>query len=75
MEFIILIALVIVIVVALLKGVNININFNYPEVAASTIADNLYDKEGDLKEESDEDYLRDLLKEVHSIFQEEDVKE
>lgn len=72
MEFIILIALVIVIVVALLKGVNINLNFNYPEVAAPTIADDLYDDEGEAKDDPD-DYLEEVLKELHGLMQEDDL--
>jgi hypothetical protein len=72
MEVIILIALVIVVVVALLKGVNININFNYPEVAAPTIEDNLYDDKGEAKDDPD-DYLEEVLKELHALMQEDNL--
>lgn len=67
MELIVVTLFLIVIVVALLKGVNITINYKRPEV--KVIEDTLYDEKGEANEE-DYDYLEGLLKEVHTIMQE-----
>ena len=70
MELIVVTMLCIVIVAVLLKGVTINITVKQkgPEIVSDT--DNLYDSNGDPKEDENEDYLEDLLKEVHELMEE-----
>lgn len=67
---IIMTMLCIVIVAALLKGITINITVKHkgPEVVSEP--DNLYDANGDPKEEDQDDYLDSLLKEVHELMEE-----
>lgn len=66
-----IIAVCIVLIVALLRGVNITIKHEYPEPVS--IPDTLYDKEGEAKEEV-EDYLQEIVKEIHDIFQEDTIE-
>ena len=72
MEIIIgIIAICIVLIIALIRGVNITIKHEYPEPVS--ISDPLYNKDGEAKEEV-EDYLQEIVKEIHDIFQEDTIE-